>query len=336
MEILALTLKKIEQANTLEALEDLRHGFMGKSGTLTAAMRALGKLTGDARKEEGARLNDIKLRFLDTWRYKKEQLEQTELEKICRKQALDLTLFPRHRDTHTGHVHVLYASLNRMVTLLRTMGFQLKEGPEIETQDLNFDALNIPIHHPARAEHDTLYLKDVPYVLRTHTSPVQVRATRSCGAPLRIISAGRVFRDDYDATHTPMFHQIEGLVIEPGLHMGHLKACLTTFLEAFFECSLTMRFRPNYFPFTEPSAEVDIFAPTLHGGQWLEVLGCGMVHPHVLRAMGLDPAHHQGFAFGMGVERLTMLKEKLTDLRTFFAADKRWTRATGKHPSALA
>lgn len=322
-------LNALKNAETLEALDDVRQQFLGKKGLWGQAMRALGGLDADAKKAEGACLNQLKQDFMTLYKDRQGMLEAAAIEAKLRAEAVDTSLPAGRSGRPQGTRHILSATMKHIVSLLERQGFSLRAGPDIEDETLNFDALNIPPSHPARADHDTLYLKGAPFLLRTHTSPVQIRTLYQERPPLRIISAGRVFRDDYDATHTPMFHQIEGLVIEPNIHMGHLKGCLQQFLESFFGASLRMRFRPNYFPFTEPSYEVDIFWDSL-GGKWLEVLGCGMVHPNVLRAVGLDPARHQGFAFGLGAERLTMLRHKLSDLRPFFMGDRRWIQQTGQ------
>lgn len=317
------TLASVEQTSVIEELMTLRQKLMSKTSPFTQAMKGLKHLPSSERQQEGQRLNNLKEHFMQQWLKRKNVLENQEIDTQCKQEAVDLSC-DGHQSQGIGHIHILSATVRHIVRFFKKEGFRLHEGPEIETTAFNFDALNIPADHPARTSHDTFYIKNTPFLLRTHTSPVQIRTARKHGLPLRIISAGRVFRDDSDATHTPMFHQIEGLVIEEGLHMGHLKGCLKNFLEHFFEKKVCLRFRPNYFPFTEPSAEVDILSEE---GKWLEVLGCGMVHPKVLRNMGFEPETTQGFAFGMGAERLTMLREALPDLRAFFSGDPRWTQA---------
>ncbi|MDK3155095.1 phenylalanine--tRNA ligase subunit alpha [Kamptonema cortianum] len=265
---------------------------------------------------------------------RKEILEEDSLKERLASETLDVTLPPRPRTT--GNIHPLSHVMDQAIHIFGQMGFVVAEGPDIEEDFYNFTALNFPPDHPARQEQDTFYLPSSttgqPLVLRTHTSPVQIRTMLKTQPPIRIIAPGRTYRSDYDATHTPMFHQIEGLVIDKHTHMGHLKGCLEEFCRLFFEDpSLKLRFRPGYFPFTEPSAEVDIL---WKGSSWLEILGCGMVHPNVLRNCDIDPKEYQGFAFGMGLERIAMLKYGIEDLRLFFESDLRWLNHYGFAPEA--
>ena len=322
-------------ATSLDVLEALRLSFLGNGGTLTQALKGLGKLDASARPQEGARLNALKREFQEIWQMRHDTLKAKAQDDQIMRGRVDVTRPVPPLSDELGHYHPLSFAMASMIRIFENMGFSARQGPDIEDDYHNFTALNIPDHHPARLSHDTFYLKDAPYLLRTHTSSVQIRTLAKETPPLRIIAPGKVYRDDYDATHTPMFHQIEGLVIENGVHMGHLKGCLEAFLKAFFDRPLTMRFRPNFFPFTEPSAEVDILfeaqgaQKSRHDQKWMEVLGCGMVHPNVLKEMGLNPAITQGFAFGLGVERLTMLKYGIDDLRAFFTNDTRWTHQFG-------
>ncbi|MEH0002525.1 MAG: phenylalanine--tRNA ligase subunit alpha [Holosporaceae bacterium] len=328
-------LDSLKAAATRQDLEVAKAHFFGKKGFLTQKMKALSALDGAARKEEGQRLNALKQTFQKALEAKRLALEEAVLQQQLLKEKKDVTLPAAPLEEVIGHRHPLSVALDEMIEIFKVMGFALKEGPEIEDDEHNFTALNIAPHHPARTSHDTFYVKDAPFLLRTHTSNVEIRTMRRESPPMRMISPGRVFRSDSDATHTPMFHQIEGLVIEKGVHMGHLTHCLKTFLKAYFGKDLPMRFRPSYFPFTEPSCEVDIQMPTVDGAaereepKWLEVLGCGMTHANVLRHMGLDPSEHQGFAFGLGVERLLMLKKGLSDIRAFYANDVRWLKHFG-------
>ena len=334
MDDLSPFLTKIGDAKNQQDLETLKAAIFGKKGTLTSQMKQLSVLKGEDRKQEGQRLNLIKQHIQKAFEKKRVQLEQAKLTQKLLREKKDITLPCAPEEAALGTQHPLSVALSEMVDILSTMGFVRKDGPEIEDDLHNFTALNIPEHHPARASHDTFYLKDMPLLLRTHASNVQIRCMKEEKPPIRMIAPGKVYRSDSDATHTPMFHQIEGLVIEPGIHMGHLKWCLQTFLEAYFGKKLPMRFRPSYFPFTEPSCEVDIQIPATQSNKkgeekWLEVLGCGMVHKNVLRHMGLDPAVHQGFAWGLGVERLLMLKKGLSDIRAFYTNDMRWINHYG-------
>ncbi|TGW15222.1 phenylalanine--tRNA ligase subunit alpha [bacterium NHP-B] len=322
--------QRITQADTLHDLDAARLAFSGKNGALTLEMKKLKNLTSAERQEKGAYLNQVKADFHALWKEKYRLLQDSERLAQLEQDACDVTLPPSPADACLGSYHPLSKAMADMVRIFERMDFSVRQGPDIEDDYHNFTALNIPAHHPARLSHDTFYMKGGDLLLRTHTSSVQIRTLAEERPPLRIIAPGKVYRDDYDATHTPMFHQIEGLVIEPGIHMGHLKWCLEFFLNTFFERPMKLRFRPNFFPFTEPSAEVDVLfddphnPESRHHQKWLEVLGCGMVHPNVLKEMNLDPHRYQGWAFGMGVERLTMLKYNIQDLRAFFANDTRW------------
>ncbi len=335
-------LAALAQAETLSTLEELRVAYLGKKGKLTEQMKTLGSLDPDARKAMGAELNAAKQKIEAELALRQTLLESAELTARLARETLDLTL--PARPERKGRIHPITQVTEELTAIFAAMGFRVAEGPDVEDDEHNFTALNIPADHPARQMHDTFYLKaapgELPPVLRTHTSPVQIRAMREHGAPLRILAPGTTYRSDSDATHTPMFHQVEGLVIERGIHMGHLKGCLEEFLKAFFGLAhVPLRFRPSFFPFTEPSAEVDIGcrrgkdAFVLgEGDDWLEILGCGMVHPAVLRNCGLDPEEWQGFAFGMGIERLAMLKYGMPDLRKFFESDARWLQHYGFDP----
>ena len=323
-------LAEIEQAITPAALEDVRVEVLGKKGHLTLLMKDLGQKTPEEPKILLAELNALKDLLIQALDGRKTQLEEAALNDRLGSETLDVSLSPR--TWPKGKVHPLSHALDQVIHIFGQMGFVVAEGPDIEEDFYNFTALNIPLEHPARQEQDTFYLPpsaedQQPFVLRTHTSPVQIRTMLKKKPPLRIIAPGRTYRSDYDATHTPMFHQIEGLVVDTKTHMGHLKGCLEEFCRLFFEDpSLKLRFRPGYFPFTEPSAEVDI---QWKNGKWLEILGCGMVHPNVLRNCDIDPDEYQGFAFGMGIERITMLKYGIEDLRLFFESDLRWLNHYG-------
>ncbi len=332
----------IETAGDLPALEQARIAALGKKSPLTQAMKGLGGLDIDARKEAGAQLNQIKRRLADALDARRAALERTALDQRLATARVDVTLPPRPEAD--GTIHPISQVLDELIAILADMGFRVIEGPDIEDDFHNFTALNIPPEHPARQMHDTFYFGadegGERMLLRTHTSPVQIRTMQAEPPPHRIIAPGRTYRCDYDMTHTPMFHQIEGLVIDESTHMGHLKGCLIDLARAFFEVEdLPVRFRPSYFPFTEPSAEMDIGCSREggglrigHGADWMEILGCGMVHPKVLEIVGLDPARYQGFAFGLGVERPAMLKYGMPDLRSFFDADLRWLRHYGFAP----
>ena len=337
-DILKNGLETIASASTAKSLEELRVQYLGKSGLLTAELKTLGSLEPEARREKGAAVNAIKEQLTSALEEKKAVLERAELDARLASEHIDVTL-PATPITR-GTIHPITQVTEELIAIFADFGFSVAEGPEIEDDFHNFSALNIPESHPARQMHDTFYLQGdgiTHPVLRTHTSPVQIRTMVGQKPPIRIIAPGTTYRSDSDMTHTPMFHQIEGLVIEKNVHMGHLKGLLNEALAAFFGLEkLPMRFRASFFPFTEPSAEVDIGCKRGkdslvigEGSDWLEIAGCGMVHPNVLRNCGLDPAEWQGFAFGCGIERLAMLKYNIPDLRTFFAGDVRWQKHYG-------
>lgn len=311
---------EIAAAGDLAALDAVRVIYLGKKGELTSRLKSLSKLSAGERPAAGQEINRVKQALLQQIETRRESLADAALEKKLAADAVDVTLPGRGR-SRGGH-HPVSLAMHRIEAIFRHAGFGVRSGPEIEDDFHNFTALNIPEHHPARAMHDTFYFPGGK-LLRTHTSPVQIRAMVTEGVPIRIIAPGRVYRCDSDQTHTPMFHQVEGLVIDRGVSFANLKAVLHQFVERFFERDAKLRFRPSYFPFTEPSAEVDV----LWGeGKWLEILGCGMVHPNVLKNAGIDAEEFTGYAFGMGVERLAMLRYGVNDLRTFFENDLRFLR----------
>jgi phenylalanyl-tRNA synthetase alpha chain len=328
-------LSEIAGAADLAQIEAVRVAALGKKGRIAGQMAKLGTLPPEDRKAFGAATNAVKDAVTEALEARRADLEAAALEARLASERADVTLPVRSGPEALGRIHPVSQVFDECVEIFADLGFDVAEGPDIETDEMNFDKLNIPAEHPARQEHDTFYFPPKPdgsrLLLRTHTSPVQIRTMVSRKPPIRIIAPGRVYRSDSDQTHTPMFHQIEGLVIDETTHMGHLKWVLEEFCKAFFEVSdVKMRFRASHFPFTEPSMEVDIGAEAIgKPGQWLEILGCGMVHPNVLRNCGLDPDKYQGFAFGMGLDRLTMLKYGVPDLRAFFAADLRWLRHYG-------
>ena len=336
------TIARIEAADSLDALEAIRVDSLGKKGSVSLAMRSLGQLEGDARREAGQQLNAIKESITTALEARKSTLAEVALNEKLASETVDISLAPRPEAE--GCIHPLSRTLEEVTAIFAEMGFTVAEGPDIESDYYNFTALNIPPEHPARQEHDTFYLtpdaEGRRKVLRTHTSPVQIRTMEKIKPPIRIIAPGRTYRSDHDATHSPMFHQCEGLVIGKDIHMGHLKGCLIDFCRAFFGVDdLPVRFRPSYFPFTEPSAEVDIGCSREGGGlkigagdDWLEILGSGMVNPRVLQHCGIDPDEYQGFAFGMGLERIAMLKYGIPDLRPFYDSDLRWMRHYGFVP----
>ncbi|NND41447.1 MAG: phenylalanine--tRNA ligase subunit alpha [Silicimonas sp.] len=322
------------------SLENLRVAAVGKKGEVSLQMRELGRMTAEERQVAGPKLNALKDEINAALAAKKEALGDAALDERLKAEWLDVTLPPRHRPQ--GTIHPVSQVTEEVTAILADMGFAVAEGPQIETDWYNFDALNIPDHHPSRTEMDTFYMARAegdnrpPHVLRTHTSPVQIRSMQEHGAPIRIICPGRVYRADYDQTHTPMFHQVEGLAIDRDISMANLKWVLEEFFSAFFGTKVKTRFRASHFPFTEPSAEVDIqcsweggTVKVGEGDGWLEVLGSGMVHPNVLKAGGIDPNDWQGFAFGMGIDRMAMLKYGIADLRGFFDSDLRWLRHYG-------
>ena len=333
---------KIKEANSLDDLENLRVQVLGKKGSITSLMKQLGSLEPDKRREAGQILNSLQKNIIESIDNKKSSLEETYLNEKLKNEALDITL--PTRPENIGRIHPLSKTMDEVISIFAQMGFTVAEGPDIESDFYNFTALNIPQEHPARQEHDTFYFNEDENgerkVLRTHTSPVQIRTMEKLKPPLRVIVPGRTYRSDHDATHSPMFHQCEGLVIGDNLNMSHLKGCLIDFCRIFFGIDdLPVRFRPSYFPFTEPSAEVDIGCSRKsgeliigEGDEWLEILGSGMVNPRVLQNCGLDPNEHQGFAFGMGLERVAMLKYGIPDLRPFFDSDLRWMKHYGFFP----
>ena len=332
----------VDAAENLDELEAVRVNALGKKGQISLLMRALGGMDADARKAAGQALNIVKDQVAAALESKQSALAQAALNEKLATEAIDVSL--PSRPNSEARLHPLSRTIEEVLAIFAEMGFQVAEGPDIESDYYNFTALNIPPEHPARQEHDTFYLPanadGQRKVLRTHTSPVQIRTMEANEPPIRIIVPGRTYRSDHDATHSPMFHQCEGLVIGDGIHMGHLKGCLIDFCRAFFGVDdLPVRFRPSYFPFTEPSAEVDIGCTRDGGGlkigagdDWLEILGSGMVNPRVLANCGYDPEKYQGFAFGMGIERIAMLKYGIPDLRTFYDSDLRWMRHYGFLP----
>jgi phenylalanyl-tRNA synthetase alpha chain len=333
-------LDRIAAAENLGDLEAVRVSALGKSGSITALLKSLGSMDAETRATEAPKIHALREQVTSALADRKAALENAELERKLATEKIDLSL--PAPDIVSGTVHPVSQVMDELAEIFADLGFSVAEGPEIETQWYNFTALNMGETHPARAMMDTFYLEprepdEEPYVLRTHTSPVQIRAGKEHGAPLYVIAPGRVYRSDSDATHTPMFHQVEGLVLDKGITLGHLKWTLETFVKAFFERDdIVMRFRPSYFPFTEPSAELDVGwslekGRRVVGGSegWMEILGSGMVHPRVISNMGLDPAEWQGFAFGCGIDRLAMLKYGMDDLRAFFDGDIRWLKHYG-------
>jgi phenylalanyl-tRNA synthetase alpha chain len=321
----------IEAAQDLAALDQVRVGYLGKNGQLTALLKQLGKLPPEQRPQAGQAINKVKQALQQAIEARKAALEGEQLNARLASETVDVTL--PGRGLSRGGLHPVTRTLDRIEHIFARAGFKVVEGPEIEDDYHNFEALNIPEHHPARAMHDTFYF-DAHLLLRTHTSPVQIRTMEHEGPPLKIIAPGRVYRCDSDLTHTPMFTQVEGLLVDEGVSFADLKGVLYDFLSNFFERDLKLRFRPSYFPFTEPSAEVDVECVMCDGngcrvcGQtgWLEVLGCGMVHPEVFRHVGIDSEKYTGYAFGMGIERLTMLRYGVNDLRLFFENDLRFLK----------
>jgi phenylalanyl-tRNA synthetase alpha chain len=331
-QIVVDALAAINSCPDLQALEQVKARFLGKSGTLTELLKGVGKLEADARKTAGARINEAKQAVEGALKARREVLQQAELERKLAAETLDVSL--PGRGLGRGGLHPVSRILSRIELLFRSIGFEVADGPEIETDFYNFTALNIPENHPARAMHDTFYLQD-GRLLRTHTSPVQVHYMQGHQPPFRIIAPGRVYRCDSDVTHSPMFHQVEGLWVDENVSFADLKGVLADFIRRFFEVdNLAVRFRPSYFPFTEPSAEMDIGC-VMCGGDgcrvcshtgWLEVLGCGMVHPNVFQHVNIDSERYLGFAFGLGVERLAMLRYGVDDLRLFFENDLRFLK----------
>lgn len=332
-------LERVQAAGDLAELERLRVEVLGRKGRITDLMKGLGRLDPDARRQAGGALNTLKDEVAAALEARRATLESVALTARLEAERIDVSLPPRPE--RTGHIHPTSQTIDELTAIFAEMGFTVAEGPDIEDDFHNFTALNMPPEHPARQMHDTFYLpagsESGDRVLRTHTSPVQIRTMMNGKPPFRVIAPGRTYRSDYDMTHTPLFHQVEGLAVAESIHMGHLKGCLIDFCRAYFDIDdLPLRFRPSFFPFTEPSAEVDIGCSRKGGelklgahGDWLEILGCGMVHPKVLEMSGIDSSRYQGFAFGMGIERIAMLKYGIPDLRTFFDADVRWLRHYG-------
>jgi phenylalanyl-tRNA synthetase alpha chain len=317
-QLLAEAQTEVGAAGDLAALDAARVRYLGKKGLFTAQLREVGKLSPELIPAAGKEINTAKETLAAAIDARRDLLERQRVEAELAAQALDVTL--PGRGERPGQLHPVTRTLRRMIRIFDHAGFDVHTGPQVEDEFHNFTALNIPPEHPARAMHDTFYLSS-GLLLRTHTSPVQIRALQQHGAPIRLIAPGRVYRRDSDLTHTPMFNQVEGLVIDRDVSFANLKSLLYGFLSQFFEREVRLRFRPSYFPFTEPSAEVDVWSES---GRWLEILGCGMVHPNVLRNAGVDPARFRGYAFGMGVERLTMLRYGVDDLRAFFENDLRF------------
>ena len=332
----------IQAASDLAALDALRVGALGKKGEVSLKMRELGKMSPEERQVMGPALNGLKDRLNTLLETRKATLEDAAMNAALASESVDVTR-PVKREAQ-GSLHPVAQVMEELAVIFADMGFAVAEGPDVEDDFHNFTALNFPPDHPARDTHDTFFMKaaegETAKVLRTHTSPVQIRTMLKTKPPIRIIAPGRVYRCDWDQTHTPMFHQVEGLVIDKETHMGHLKGCLMDFVAAFFETDkVEARFRPHHFPFTEPSAEMDVRYERVgdavkvgSGDKWMEILGCGMVHPNVIKSCGLDPEEYQGFAFGMGVDRLAMLKYGMPDLRPFFEPDARWLSHYGFSP----
>ena len=341
----ASLMAQIAAAPDEPALEAVRIAALGKKGIVSDRLKALGKMSPDERKVLGPALNGLKERVAESLASRKAALREKAIEARLASERVDVTLPVRAAPSERGRIHPISQVVDEIAAIFGDLGFQIAEGPDIETDYYNFTALNFPEGHPAREMHDTFFLpadeKGERKLLRTHTSPVQIRTMEAQRPPIRIVIPGKTYRQDSDATHTPMFHQLEGLVIDRTANVGHMKWVLEEFCKAFFEvAALQMRFRPSYFPFTEPSLEVDIQCDRSRpgevrfgqGGDWMEILGCGMVHPNVLRFGGLDPDEYQGFAWGMGIDRIAMLKYGMPDLRAFFDADVRWLSHYGFRP----
>jgi phenylalanyl-tRNA synthetase alpha chain len=326
------------------ALETVRVAALGKKGSVSELLKTLGAMSPDERKEKGPLINGLKDRVNEAIAVRRAALKSAALDQRLNSETVDVTLPLREPPTETGRIHPISQVIDELTAIFADMGFAVAEGPDIETDEYNFTMLNFPDGHPAREMHDTFFFNPKPdgsrLLLRTHTSPVQIRTMLTQKPPIRVIIPGRTYRCDSDQTHTPMFHQVEGLVIDKGAHLGHLKWILQEFCKAFFEVdNVKMRFRPSFFPFTEPSLEVDIQCRRDkgeirfgEGDDWLEILGCGMVHPNVLRNCGIDPDEYQGFAWGLGIDRIAMLKYGMPDLRAFFEADVRWLSHYGFRP----
>jgi phenylalanyl-tRNA synthetase alpha chain len=340
-------LEAVAHASDLDALEEVRVGALGKKGRVSELMARLGAMPPEERRDYGQAVNAVKSAVAVAIEAKRKALARAATAEKLAQERADVTLPVRQGPLAEGRIHPVSQVTDEITEIFADMGFRIAEGPDIETDFNNFTALNIPPEHPARQDHDTFYFAEEPDgtrpLLRTHTSPVQIRTMLAQKPPLRVIAPGRVYRCDSDQTHTPMFHQVEGLVIDEETHLGHLKWVLEEFCKAFFEVpEVKMRFRASHFPFTEPSMEVDIGYAKVgdeirigEGGEWLEILGCGMVHPNVLKAVELDPKKHQGFAFGMGIDRIAMLKYGMPDLRAFFGGDLRWLKHYGFAPLAI-
>jgi len=340
-------LTAVANANDEPALEAVRVASLGRSGSISALLKTLGTMSPEARKEQGALINGLKDRVTAAITARKEALKKLALDQRLNTETLDVTLPVSEPPAELGRIHPISQVVDELTAIFADMGFAIAEGPDIETDDYNFTKLNFAEGHPARDMHDTFYFNPKPdgsrLLLRTHTSPVQIRTMLAQKPPIRVIIPGRTYRSDSDQTHTPMFHQVEGLVIDKSSHLGHLKWILQEFCKAFFEVDhVKMRFRPSFFPFTEPSLEVDIQCRRDkgeirfgEGDDWMEILGCGMVHPNVLRNCGLDPDEYQGFAWGLGIDRIAMLKYGMPDLRAFFEADVRWLSHYGFRPLDL-
>ena len=337
-------MRTIDAAADEAELEAVRVAALGKRGSISALLATLGKMSPDERKQQGPLINGLKDRVTDAVAARREVLRDAALERRLNTEAIDVTLPAPEPPADIGRIHPISQVMDEVTAIFADMGFAVAEGPDVETDDYNFTKLNFPVGHPAREMHDTFFFNQKPdgsrLLLRTHTSPVQVRTMLAERPPIRVICPGRTYRRDSDQTHTPMFHQVEGLIIDEASHLGHLKWILAEFCKAFFEVDdVKMRFRPSFFPFTEPSLEVDIQCRRDKGeirfGQgddWLEILGCGMVHPNVLRNCGIDPDRYQGFAWGMGIDRIAMLKYGMHDLRAFFESDVRWLSHYGFRP----
>ena len=324
-ELQTRALAEISASDDLQQLDDLRVRYLGKKGEVTAQLKALGSMEPERRRSFGQTVNAVRDALNQAIMARRQALESAALEQKLLSEKVDITL--PGRGQHRGGLHPVTMAMERAIGVFTRLGFEVATGPEVEDDHYNFESLNFPPQHPARAMHDTFYFGD-GRLLRTHTSPVQIRVMEKSDPPYRIIAPGKVFRSDSDQTHTPMFHQIEGLLVGRNVSMADLKGVLHTFVNAFFERSLEVRFRPSYFPFTEPSAEVDIGWEKGAGSEpgWLEILGCGMVHPNVLRGCNVDPEQYTGYAFGMGIERLAMLRYGVTDLRQFFENDLEFLR----------
>lgn len=345
---LSTTLEQaIAGAKDEAALDTVRVSALGKKGSVSALLATLGAMTPDERKERGPAINGLKTHIATLIETRRTALRAEALDRRLVAEKLDVTLPLRPAPAAMGRIHPVSQVIDEIAAIFSDMGFSIAEGPDIETDYYNFTALNFPEGHPAREMHDTFFFNPGPdgarKLLRTHTSPVQIRTMEKTEPPIRVVMPGRTYRNDSDQTHTPMFHQVEGLVIDKSSHIGQLRWVLEEFLKAFFEVeSVTLRFRPSFFPFTEPSMEVDVQCDRSgnevrigQGEDWLEILGCGMVHPNVIRAGGLDPEIYQGFAWGMGIDRIAMLKYGMPDLRAFFDADKRWIDHYGFRPFDL-